>query len=148
MNTFRHRADGIIEINGEEFELKLFTEVEPEYSLPEGCVSRFYDGEQQQHILYTKESQSAGELPWEDGERYLTRIPDLKLMQDMIKDEEEYIASFKKSGDKEPTRVRNYPPINKLVVAMWEHFVEGRPAEETINIVQEKRLKVKEKYPK
>ena len=89
MNTFRHTPDNVIEINGEQFDLELFLEVEPEYSLPDGCVSRLYNEEQ--HILYTTESQTAGELPWADGKRYLTRIPDLRLMQEMINDEKEYI---------------------------------------------------------
>ena len=68
-------------------------------------------------------------------------------MQEMINDEKEYIESFKERKS-EPTREQKYPQINDLIVAMWEHYVEGRPAEETINIVQERRLKVKEKYPK
>ena len=58
MGTFRHTADNIIEIDGEEFELDLFLEVEPEYTLPEECVSRYYDGEQ--HILRTNSTQFAG----------------------------------------------------------------------------------------
>ena len=145
MNTFRHTPDDVIEINGEQFDLELFLEVEPEYSLPDGFVSRSYNEEQ--HILYTSDSQCAGKLPWADGKRYLTRIPDLRLMQEMINDEKEYIESFKERKS-EPTREEKYPQINDLIVAMWEHYVEGKPAEETINIVQERRLKVKEKYPK
>lgn len=146
MGTFRHTADNIIEIDGEEFELDLFLEVEPEYTLPEECVSRYYDGEQ--HILRTNSTQFAGGLPWIDGERYITRVPDLYLLIEIAEQDEQYVQLLKKDKPEEPKRIDRYPHTDTLIVAMWEHFVEGRPAEKTINIVQEQRLNVKEQFPK
>ena len=143
MNNFCHLPDDIIEINGEKFELELFLEVEPEYSLPEGIIGRKYDGHK--HLLYTKDNVSLGEVPWEDGDRYINRAPDLNLLLHTIEEDNKYVQSLQTT---EPSKEGEYPTIHQLVVAMWEHFVEGRPAEETINIVQEKRLKVKEKYSK
>lgn len=143
MNNFCHLPDDIIEINGEKFELELFLEVEPEYSLPEGIIGRKYDGHK--HLLYTKDNVSLGEVPWEDGDRYINRAPDLNLLLHTMEEDNKYVQSLQTT---EPSKEGEYPTIHQLVVAMWEHFVEGRPAEETINIVQEKRLKVKEKYSK
>tara|TARA_R100001594_G_scaffold95488_2_gene129825 strand:- start:1846 stop:2298 length:453 start_codon:yes stop_codon:yes gene_type:complete len=144
MNSFRHLPDDIIEINGEQFDLELFLEVEPDYFLPEGMISRFYDGSR--HILYSDNNQSLGESPWNDGDRYLTRAGDLNLLLKTIQEDVKYIENLKKAEPPKSTKEGEYPPIKDLIVAMWEHFVEGRPKEETINIVQEKRLKVKEKY--
>tara|TARA_Y100000593_G_scaffold90859_1_gene178230 strand:- start:2122 stop:2562 length:441 start_codon:yes stop_codon:yes gene_type:complete len=146
MSIFRHLPDDIIEIDGEKFDLELFLELEPEYSIPEGFVSREYGGNK--HIIFSKDNQVAGEIPWKDGERYLTRVPDLHLLQKTNEEDLKYVESFKTEPTKPLTRIDEYPHISELIVAMWEHFVEGRPAEKTINIVQEKRLKVKEKYSK
>ena len=52
MSIFRHLPDDIIEIDGEKFDLELFLEVEPEYSIPEDAISREYDGNR--HIIFTK----------------------------------------------------------------------------------------------
>ena len=142
---FRHLRDDIIEINGEKFDLDIFLEVEPEYSLPEGIVSQTYDGKT--HILYTDTGQHQGQSPWKDGDRYLTRNCDLHLLLNMFKEDKRVVEEARVE---QPivTRRNKYPSEKELIVAMWEHFVEGRPAEETINIVQQKRLEVKEKYPK
>ena len=144
MSIFRHLPDDIIEIDGEKFDLELFLEVEPEYSIPDEMISREYDGSR--HMLFSKDNQMLGECPWEDGDRYLTRIPDLYLLQQTVEEDKQYVESLK--AIKPPTKEGEYPQINELVVALWEHLVEGKPKEETINIVQEKRLKVKEKYSK
>ena len=93
MNTFWHSPDDVIEINGEQFDLEIFLEIEPEYSLPEGVVSRKYDGNK--HLLYTKDNVSLGEMPWEDGERYINRVSDLNLMiQTMEDDMSEVICDY------------------------------------------------------
>jgi len=144
MNTFCHLPDDIIEINGEKFELELFLEVEPEYSLPEGIIGRKYDGNK--HLLYTKDNVSLGEMPWEDGERYINRVEDVNLIIQTFQEDTKYVQSLQNVPA--PTKAGEYPTTHELVVAMWKHFVEGKPAEETIDIVQEKRLKVKEKYLK
>ncbi len=102
MSNFRHTPDNLIEINGEQFDLEIFLEVEPEYSLPEECVSRYYDGAT--HIIHTKNSQFAGELPWKDGERYINRVPDLHLMLETLENDKQYIEALKKQKPKEPTR--------------------------------------------
>ena len=146
MSKFRHLPEGVIEIDGEKFDLDLFLEVEPEYTFPDDMRLREYDG--RRHIIYLKDNQIQGELPWKDGDRYLTRIADLNLLQKTIEDDVKYVQGLKKPKEPELGRESEYPHIKELIIAMWELFVEGQPKETTINIVQEKRLKVKEKYPK
>ena len=44
MGIFRHLPNDIIEINGEQFDLELFLEIEPEYTIPKDinfCRIRF-----------------------------------------------------------------------------------------------------------
>jgi len=150
MNIFRHLSNNIIQIDNENFDLSLFLEIEPEYKLPEDVVYREYIP-QKHHILHTKNNQYSGEFPWKDGDRYLNRIPDLHLVQKTIEEDKCYVNKIKKQAEiesKEKTRKTEYPNTSELVVALWEHFVEGKPKEKTIDIVQEKRLKVKEKYSK
>ena len=46
----------------------------------------------------------------------------------------------------EELRAKEYPSTDKLVVALWEKVVEGRPEE--ADKLQAERLAVKQKYPK
>lgn len=46
----------------------------------------------------------------------------------------------------EELRLREYPSTDDMVVALWESVVEGR--HEAKDILQAKRIVVKEKYPK
>jgi hypothetical protein len=147
MGIFRHLPDDIIEINGEKFDLELFLELEPEYYLPENTISREYESGSH-HILYSKDNQFQGEFPWINGDRYILRVADLNLLLNTIEEDNKYVRSLQKENSEIiKDRQTEYPRTDELIVAMWEYFVEGRPAETTINIVQEKRLKVKEQFP-
>jgi len=150
MNIFRHLTNNIIQIDNESFDLDLFLEIEPEYSLPEDVTYREYIPKKH-HMMHSSNSQFSGEFPWEDGDRYLTRIPDLHLLQKTLEEDAKYVNQIKKEAEKglkKKTRIAEYPQISELIVALWEYLVEEKPKEETIDIVQEKRLKVKEKYSK
>lgn len=147
MSSFRHLSTNTIQINGESFDLNLFLEIEPEYSLPEGATYREYVPKKH-HILHINNNQTSGEFPWAEGDRYLNRIPDLHLLQKNIKEDEAYVEQIKREHNKkEKNRKTEYPSTHDLIIAMWEHFVEGKPAKNNINIIQEQRLKVKEKFP-
>lgn len=43
-------------------------------------------------------------------------------------------------------RSLEYPPINEIIVALWEKVIEGRP--ESADLLQEKRLAIKSKWLK
>lgn len=46
----------------------------------------------------------------------------------------------------EELRLKEYPTPHEMTVALWESVVEGRP--EAKDLLQAKRIVVKEKYPK
>lgn len=72
---FQHHPDGLIylEANGESacYPIAWFLIQEPDYRLPEGAISREYIPEQR-HSFYSFDNQWGGEMPWEEGDRYLT----------------------------------------------------------------------------
>lgn len=43
-------------------------------------------------------------------------------------------------------RSQEYPPINDLIVALWEKIVEGNDS--SCEELQDKRMQIKQKYPK
>lgn len=43
-------------------------------------------------------------------------------------------------------RAKEYPPIQEMIVALWEDVVEGRPQEKAR--IQALRVEIKNKYPK
>lgn len=59
-------------------------------------------------------------------------------------------AAILAAHDPSPTyaeqRAEEYPPTSALVVALWEHLIEGRP--EAAQALQAKRAAVKAQFPK
>ena len=72
-------------INGEEFDLELFLSVEPEYTKKDGWI-RIYDGIKKNILTNGKITTNEG-VPWEDGERYLTRVSDLMYLRAYLSSE-------------------------------------------------------------
>ncbi|MBD1864177.1 MULTISPECIES: DUF4376 domain-containing protein [Trichocoleus] len=69
---FQHHPDNFIYLNDLRLPLEVFQKQEPDYSLPKGATHRLYTGDR--HLLYSKDSQWAGEVPWQEGDRYLANI--------------------------------------------------------------------------
>ena len=74
-----------VNINGEEFDLELFLSVEPEYTKKDGWI-RIYDGIKK-NILTNGKITINENIPWEDGERYLTRVSDLMYLKAYLSSE-------------------------------------------------------------
>lgn len=74
-----------VNINGEEFDLELFLSVEPEYTKKDGWI-RIYDGIKK-NILTNGKITINEIVPWEDGERYLTRVSDLMYLKAYLSSE-------------------------------------------------------------
>ena len=129
MGEFEHLPSGIIKIDGHEFSLEVFLSIEPEYTLPEGAISRVYNSNSH-HRIFTKNSQYSGELPWEDGERYVNRVFDLKLYEDDLKEDAKYVEEIRKSltvdneAIKKPDKYSN--KTKQMIIALWEHVVEKK----------------------
>ena len=78
MGTFIHNGNKII-INGESFDYEIFSLLEPEYTLSGDEVGRVYE---QGKKLYTTtgKRQIIQPLNWMDGNRYIARINDLRML--------------------------------------------------------------------
>ena len=88
---FRHNVDDTIEINGVKFDYDVFLEVEPDYVKPAGMSWRHYEQGATHQIHTIDGSQIAGEFPWEDGDRYISRLGDFKVMRAENKNEKQIV---------------------------------------------------------
>ncbi len=151
MGFFSHRSDNKIVINDELFSLELFQKVFPEYSLPPGMERRKYT-QGEHHYVSDGVSVFHQEVPWHLGDKILSKLTDLisvRSLWEKHKKEEDIEAEklqFKQQPYQEK-RKSEYPPINDLIVALWEHIIEERPPVK-IKEIQELRKEIKKKYPK
>jgi len=117
-----------------------------------------------QYLIYTpgKEHEMGGagrnvikrSLNWEDGNRYLERYEEFKYYKNKLNEESSIISSnvnvelLKRMPYKE-ARCQEYPLIDELVIALWEHIVEHKSLEESyINKLQQLRESIKNRYSK
>ena len=154
MTEFVEKNNNIF-IDGERFSIDLFRMVEPDY---ESVGFRVYIPESNppgltvpKHIIVKDGNQIPGPLPWEDGDRYLGHSTHLRHLQEQQNLDEEIRShevekTLFDSLPYDEKRRREYPPIEDLVVAMWEQQVESKS--KRILEIQLKRKEVKEKYPK
>lgn len=78
---FRNHPDGIIYINNLQIPLEFFKQLEPNYLLPDGILSREYlPGKY--HRLFNEDGQWAGEMPWTEGDEYLRKTNQYKAAWD------------------------------------------------------------------
>lgn len=70
----RHHPDGFIYLADLCLPLEFFQAQEPAYALPEGAIAQEYDPEIPRRLLRSGDSQWAGELPWEEGDRFLAQV--------------------------------------------------------------------------
>jgi|TARA_R100001509_G_scaffold93356_1_gene53973 hypothetical protein len=135
---FRHNVDDTIEINGVKFDYDVFLEVEPNYVKPAGMSWRHYEQGATHQIHTIDGSQIAGEFPWEDGDRYISRLGDLKVMRAEHENEKQTVESVIKEIEVESATdditVRSWEKID----ALWEHIVMKKPKSETIEPLLER----------
>jgi hypothetical protein len=98
------------------------------------------------HIHTIDASQISGEYPWEDGDRYISRLGDLKLLHTEVEEtktppleKEPTIAKPKKL---DPAEILGEDYINKLN-ALWDFIANEVPKSESIYPVK-KSLRKKE----
>ena len=142
---FRHNADNTIEINGVKIDYETFVRVEPNYRKKLGVVMVDY-APAEHHIIYTDTDQKAGPLPWEDGDRYISRLADFKEMQKIVdkenqQDEKDISTAYRESTEK--NKIPKDATIGEMTVALWEIIVEGAD-DSIVNEIQEKRRTYKE----
>jgi hypothetical protein len=74
---FRHHPDGFIYLNQICFPLAFFQQQEPDYALPAGAIAQ--EHQPGLRVLRDGSSQWTGELPWEEGDRYLSQLETYRL---------------------------------------------------------------------
>jgi len=143
---FKHNTDDTIEINGVRFPYEVFLRLEPDYVKPSGMKWRMYEQGSYHHIHTIDASQISGEYPWEDGDRYISRLGDLKLLHTEVEEtktpppeKEPTIAKPKKL---DPAEILGEDYINKLN-ALWDFIANEVPKSESIYPVK-KSLRKKE----
>ncbi len=150
MATFIHRPDNKIIINDEIFDLSLLNKVFPEYKLQKGMDRRKYlKGEY--HYISDGIKVYHQEKIWHLGDKILSRINDLlsvrSLLENQQKEEEKEAEIFQQEQRPyQEKRKSEYPPIDDLVVAIWEYIIEERT--DKTKKIQDIRNKIKLKYPK
>jgi hypothetical protein len=136
MGEFEHLPSDIIKINGCEFSLDTFLAIEPEYTLPKGAISRFYNSDSH-HFIFTKDTQYSGVFPWEDGERYVNRVFDLKFYEEELKDDAKYVEEIIKEEELKNQIIserkdKEYSnKSSKMIIALWKHIVEKKDLKES-----------------
>ena len=82
MSVFSH-TNGKIHIDGYMFDLNVMTAFDPEYSLPNGCISRHYIQEKK-HYLSTGKNQIGGQFPWKKGDIYINSLRELLYLKEQL----------------------------------------------------------------
>lgn len=147
------QSENSIWIGNHSFTLEQFKLLEPGYiGLPEGYQYRYYIPGELHEISGTNVPVLKGSIEWEDGNRYISRINDFLHLKKISLEEDENIDNlvkeeyFKKLSPNQK-RALEYPTIDELIVALWEHVVEKKNLDDSgINKLQSKRLKIKNKY--
>ena len=147
MALFKHIGDRI-QIDEVELPITLFKVLEPEYRPhPDLEILIYKDG-----VLTTRlkgKTSTFGGGAWKEGDRYIARKQDfVNLLKTVNQEDGQINITVESIKEPKQCREREYPTIRELVVALWEHVVEGRDRESSgVNALQSRRLSVKNKYP-
>jgi hypothetical protein len=152
MGIFEYISNGKIKINDRHFDLEIFKILFPDFQVTFDTRKIVYIQDECRFII-NQNGQVDLPIPWEEGDCYIKNINNLIYAeeQDIIDSSECKKEIEKIQNENLPyieRRKKEYPPIEELIVALWEHVVENKPKKDSINIVQEKRLSVKKKFPK
>lgn len=87
MGEFRHYNNKFY-INGNEFDIKVLKEFDPEYSLPEGLSRHYIQGKK--HFISNGKWQMPAPFPWEDGDKYIKSVRELMYLTQQIELDSKY----------------------------------------------------------
>ena len=153
---FLHQIDNNININNQiRLTVDQFRALEPNYpNLPAGYNERYYERDAIHQIVGANRTPILENTRWEDGNRYFDRYDDFARLQQLINQQESAIqsavqAELDKRLPYEQLRRREYPDIEKMVVAMWENLIEKQTKEVSgVKQLEKQRQTIKQKYPK
>jgi len=146
MNIFKHIGNSVF-IDGVQIPLNVFQILEPSYKAQESMEVLTYDGKTLR--VRTAGTTTTVSGKWVEGERYISRKKDFETLLRLVQQEEEQTASeVDPLRDPIGCRKNEYPLIEELVVAMWDHIVGNADLKKSgIDDLQAKRIAVKDKYP-
>ena len=148
---FIRNTDGNFTIGSVSVSRSLFFALEPSYSEIEDLTFLRYDGESRQ--IVTKNKQYTIQGSWDSGNRYIARQKDFAdamsySTEEGIKDESSIRQLVEESRTPRSKRRAEYPPIEDLVVALWENLIEKKTKKESgVERIQKTRKSLKDKYP-
>lgn len=153
---FFHHKNNTININNQvKLTLEQFKMLEPNYQdLPLGYDELFYEPEKHHYINGINRTSITKPLTWQDGDSYLDRIKDFTNLYNLINEKEHEITKkvnieLEKRKPYDEKRKKEYPDIEDMVVALWEHLIEKKTKKESgILELQKIRDSVKEKHIK
>tara|TARA_Y100000310_G_C19998572_1_gene497399 strand:+ start:225 stop:500 length:276 start_codon:yes stop_codon:yes gene_type:complete len=82
MSIFRH-TENTIQIDDYSFDASVINAFDPEYSLPDGCISRHYI-QGKKHYLSTGKNQIGGQFPWKKGDFYINSLRELLYLKEQL----------------------------------------------------------------
>jgi hypothetical protein len=152
MIFFKHENDKII-INDIQIDFEIFLQLEPDYQKPSKAISVTYIPDQTHTWSDGIETFVIGRK-WIEGDRYISRLDEFLKLQ-RVEDEDtadtEKLVQREQEKRLEYTKKRRseYPKVEELVVALWEHIVEKKNLDDShIKQIQVLREKIKSDYPK
>ena len=149
--SFVRNTDGNFIVNGITVSKSVFLALEPSYSEIENL----------DYLRYTKSKRTVNangkhyyiDGVWDDGERYMNRADDYVLAMALIEKErgetEDEIRNLIDAANTPRGKRRSeYPPIEDLVIALWENLIEKKSKKDSgVEQIQKLRKAVKAKYP-
>lgn len=153
MKQFIHHPNNKIQINNSIVDLEVFLFIDPSYKLPDGMIKRIYI-QGKQHILNDGKTDYPQNKVWVEGDVYIDREKELNFLQKKFENDEierKKLVEKTKINQKSYNEKRKleYPDIDSLIVALWEHIIENKTKEESnIDLLQKIRNDIKDKYKK
>lgn len=152
MKSFVRNPDGNFVINGTPISRTIFCAMEPSYTEMENMeYLRYTENGPRKIVCLGKHHLIEG--VWEDGERYMNRVSDYVQASAIVENDafgnEEQIRSLVEMNETpRGKRRREYPPIEDLVIALWENLIEKKSKKDSgVEQIQKLRKAVKAKYP-
>ena len=149
---FIRNNNGDFVIGGVNIPRVVFLSLEPEYSEMENLqYLKYVKGGPRSVVVDEKHYKIDG--VWSSGERYLSRLQDYviasaSLESSVIKTEQEIKELVEAANTPRSKRKNNYPPLEDLVVAIWENLIEKRSKKDSgVEQLQKLRKSIKAKYP-
>lgn len=153
-DSFVHRPDNTIAINGIKIPLEVLLVFDPQYTLPTGIRSVRYTVDpltkQGYHFQHDGTRNLKAPHPCPQLDRYIANLQSIKAIADSIQEESAEIDALLEAATMPYSEKRKleYPSIDELVIALWELVVEATPSVMArVQAIQNRRLHIKQKYP-